>query len=219
VPHNIAMAVEAGTVLAQEMLKASADGSDDEIAATIEGSGVKGVTVDEVREWYRNAETYVPKLNHLPDGYWLASSLKQAPVVDAILLQMQWTTCTAPEGSGFVTGDTPLCPLTWWGDGVAGFGGGFAQSTTEVTFPVSPKACLFITHWRKQPWLPMTGWWVKDINRRTAHIAQRYVIVPSRSAETDALVEGSRESYGLPKVDKDVIGAPWRSKKRPPSST
>jgi hypothetical protein len=213
VPHNIAMTEEAGTVLAHEMLKASADDSNDEIAATIEGAGLKGVTVQEVREWYRNAETYIPKLNHLPDGYWLASSLRQAPVVDAILLRMQWTTCTTPEGSSFVTGDTPLCPLTWWGDGIAGFGGGFAQPTTEVTFPLSPKACLFITHWRKRPWLPMTGRWVKDINRRTAHIAERYIITPYRSADTDALVGESRETCGLPKVDRTVIGALFRSEK------
>jgi hypothetical protein len=99
VPSNIATVEESGTVLAREMLKASADDSDEEIAATIKDSGVEDVTVDQVREWYRNADTIVAKMD-MPEGYWLAASLELAPVVEAALLRMNWSLCRGPADYG-----------------------------------------------------------------------------------------------------------------------
>jgi hypothetical protein len=123
---------------------------------------------------------------------------------------MEWTTCEGPEDGTFLTGDTPVCPFTRWGPNQVGFGGGFANPNTEVTFPLNDRACLFLTHWNKPAWLPMKASWVREINRRTAHIAERYVIVPHRSPAIDALVEKSRVSVSLPKFDKKVIAEEYK---------
>jgi len=209
-PRHIKAVEEHGTILAREMIKHAANDSDEEIRIALEETGGAGrMTVEEVRDWYRKADTKVKGLV-APMGYWLAHSLHQAPTIEEILLQMEWTTCSGPDDGTFLTGDTPVCPRTRWGRSQVNFGGGFANPNTEVTFPLNDRTCLWLTHWRKPAWLPMKAGWVREINRRTAHIAERYVIAPRRSPAIDALVEKSRVSVSLPKFDKKVIAEEYK---------
>jgi hypothetical protein len=99
------------------------------------------------------------------------------------------------------------------GESVGIFGGGILQPRSEITFPINPTTCLFITRWAKPERMPMTAGWVRDVNRRTARIAGRYVIAPYRTTDVDAVVHEARASYGEPKIDPAAVGARYRAEK------
>jgi hypothetical protein len=124
------------------------------------------------------------------------------PKVAEILLQMNWCLCQAPANRHFVTSDSPVCVFSRPLPGYAAFGSGLIRPDTEITFPISPKLVLLISWRYKQTKAYVSsGAFVREMNRRMAWSAQRYVISPFCSRSTTELVREASATTRQPKMD------------------
>lgn len=117
------------------------------------------------------------------------------------LTTFAWTLCTAPPRSHFLTSDAPVCTFTRHQDGKASWGGGFGQANTEVSFPISPTTCLYLTRRRMPPRIRRGQTFVHELNRRTAAQAERYIISPFESKMAATLAERFAWTRKLPRID------------------
>jgi hypothetical protein len=199
-PRNIEAVKEMTTIFAIEGMKALADHPDELKGYLAQLKADEGIDwpLDEAVDALRNIEERL-KLS-IQNEYPLVASLQQAETIRDELMAMDWGMGEAPKDTFYLTGDTPLCVFLPSDDGRASFGGGFGQKAVEVTFPLSPNRCLFI---RRQASTQLS---LREINRRTAHVAEQYVISPYRSPPADAFVEHARQTHGLPKMDREEFG-------------
>lgn len=104
-----------------------------------------------------------------PKEIWLNNILfKRNPRIIAAVRAMNWTFLTFDEKPVFLTCDNPVFYFTDIGIG---------NPESEITFPISSKITLWAT-WRNdlpQDYIQTTKQVVKEINRRTAHNASRYI--------------------------------------------
>lgn len=94
--------------------------------------------------------------------YTTFSPMRHADVIFDQLKGMYWCLCTAPDSAHFITADTPVVVRFKKGKGF-GFGGGFGHATAEVTFPISPTVCIWLTRHNKYKRLRITSKFVKEI--------------------------------------------------------
>ncbi len=135
----------------------------------------------------------------------LIQSIEVAGPICDVLLKMHWCLCTAPRGQFFITGDTPLTVFAQMNKRQAIFSGlGLPQA--EVSFPVSPTVCLFLNRRRPQRYRRVSEQFVRKINRKTAWMAERYVISTRQTKAVAAWVAEAALTRGMPKVDPAVIG-------------
>lgn len=140
------------------------------------------------------------------DRYALAQSLQLTEAVSRQLEPMAWTLCVSDDPP-FITGDTPVCSFALFKDGSAIFGAGFGQPQVEVTLPLSPSVCLLMTHRPSQQRIRVSEARVREFNRRTAHIAERFVISTLATKGMSKLVAKARRTLDLPKIDRQEFGA------------
>ena len=104
-----------------------------------------------------------------PKDIWLdIIPPERSPLAVAAIRSMTWTFLTFEEEPAFLTCDNPLFYFRSMGVG---------NPESEITFPMSCYVTLLAT-WRndlRQEYVPVTQQLVKEINRRTASNATRYV--------------------------------------------
>ncbi len=131
----------------------------------------------------------------------LLQMIEFTEVMHTQLLQMNWCLCDAPRDSFFVTSDTPVTMFALDNDGMAIFGGGLGLAQIEVSFPLSPKRCLLLDRQRTQSHRRVSRKVVRDLNRRTAYMSERYIIAPYKSKGVASIVAQSAFTRSTPKVD------------------
>lgn len=121
------------------------------------------------------------------------------------LLEMNWCLCRAPSNSHFICSDSPLVCFVLDGDGRAAFGGGYSLPSVEVTFPISPERCLYLNRKPTQKYRAVSQEFVKEINRRTAWAAERFIIATDKTDQIKNICEWASQSTELPKIDKNEV--------------
>ncbi len=143
----------------------------------------------------------------------LAFSLQQATALPHFLEDMNWCLCEASDSQLFVTSDSPLVIFGPLEDGRATFGAGIGLPGAEVTFPLSPILCLQIDKYHTQKRRRVSREFVGEVNRRTAHMAERYVISQIKAKKVEALVQSAAWTYGHTKIDHEEIKERYKTKK------
>jgi hypothetical protein len=121
------------------------------------------------------------------------------------LLDMNWCLGIAPSDAFFITSDAPACPFILHEDGTATIGAGFGQRGVEVTLPLSPTVCLLIDRTHQCGRMRFSAPRVHDINRRTAQVAERFIISPHDTKRVRELVRRASGTWGAPKLDHDAL--------------
>lgn len=80
----------------------------------------------------------------------LAFSLSISGELFQTLLELNWSICDAPSGADFLTGDSPVTSIALFDDGMVQFGANFVHPNFEVSFPISPSVCLYLTKRQRQ---------------------------------------------------------------------
>jgi len=132
-------------------------------------------------------------------------SLLMTEDVHRQLLEMNWCLCRAPSNSYFICSDSPLVCFVLDRDGKAAFGGGYSLPAIEVTFPISPERCLYLNRKRTQQYRAVSQDFVKEINRRTAWAAERFIIATYTTEQIKNICEWASRSTDLPKIDKNEV--------------
>jgi len=207
-PRNLEAAEEAGQIVAHELLKAAAE---DRVAVEARLKRTQlGLSVEEATEALRHPKEHV-KIG-FSDKAPLAMSLSQTPDVIVALANMHWSLCVAPTGAFFITGDAPLCVFVPTRPGHAMFGGGMALPGVEITFPISPSLCLLVTWRARQRRMRVDGEFVDERNRRTAHMAERFVISPYRTRRIAEVVQEARVTLDKPKLNAEYVAQAVRAR-------
>lgn len=133
--------------------------------------------------------------------YATLSPLAQADAVCNELKKMYWCLCSAPKEWDFITSDSPVVVRFRKGDGVA-FGGGFGHPTAQVTFPISPRVCLYLSRTFNRKAVAVNPTFVKNANRRTAINAERYVFASQLSEGIEKLAKKYSVTRKQPRLDK-----------------
>ena len=128
------------------------------------------------------------------------------------LMNMNWCLCRAPSNVYFITRDCPLVCFVLNDKGAATFGGGFGLPQAEVTFPLSPTKCLYLSRQHTQKYRAMSKTFLKKINKRTAWAAERIVISYFKNNYVENLNELASISLNLPKMDKESLIDAFRKK-------
>lgn len=131
----------------------------------------------------------------------MAMSIFVTEAIHKQLLGMKWCLCRAPSGIEFITGDAPLVCFVLEPNGQAIFGGGYASQEAEVTLPLSPNKCLYLDHKHNQRYRAVSKKVVKEINKRTAWAAERFIIARYKSKYVDELLKWGSKSLEYPKMD------------------
>lgn len=135
----------------------------------------------------------------------LALSVLATQEIVTQLLEMNWSLCRAPKDAFFITSDAPVVIFIPDTDGTAGFGQGLAESAVEVTFPLSPSKCLYLCRRNIQRYRPMNKNAVRELNRRTAYNAERFLISSLQTEEIAQLISESAITLNQPKINKKEL--------------
>lgn len=160
------------------------------------------LTKDQVRALLFNFdENFIVKID---TKYATLSPLRHADAVCIELKKMYWCLCSAPREWDFITSDSPVVVRFRKGNGVA-FGGGFAHPTAQVTLPISPRVCLYLSRTFNRKSASVNSAFVKMVNRRMAINAERYVFASSMSEGIERLVKKYSDTRQSPRCDKAEI--------------
>lgn len=121
------------------------------------------------------------------------------------LMDINWCLCKAPSDCYFVTSDAPLVPFVLDNDGRALIGAGFGLDNVEVSLPISPFLCLYMSRKRMQGHRAVNNKFVMEINRRTAWNAERLIISHIKTKHVRELSSWASKSLSIPKIDKKLF--------------
>lgn len=168
------------------------------------------VSLEEFRELIANPRKYgEPTIN---EKYAIGESFNMAQAIHYWLMKMNWSICHTKGKRFFVTNDTPLNVFVQTEKGRAIFGGGFGLPNVEIAFPLSPKLCLWLDKRKGPRYRIMGADFVEEVNRRTIHMAERFVISPYKSNRIQRVVREFAAHYGKPKIDVEVIKERFKEK-------
>ncbi|MEI8015198.1 MAG: DUF4238 domain-containing protein [Nitrospira sp.] len=171
----------------------------------------KLLTKEQIREQLLNFdEHFIVKFDQ---KYVTFSPMVHSDAIFTELKKMFWCLSTAPAGMHFITSDSPVVVRFKKGDG-AGFGGGFGHPTAEVTFPISPTVCLWLSRHNRYKALPITSESVKNMNRRMAINSERYVFAHELRNGTESLVKKHSFTRQQPRLDKDEVIESIRARRK-----
>ena len=161
------------------------------------------LTVEETQKIIQSADKdFKFTMNEKPA---MLMSLLMTEDVHRQLLEMNWYLCRAPSSSYFICSDSPLVCFVLDSDGKAAFGGGYSLPAVEVTFPISPERCLYLNRKRTQQYRAVSQDFVKEINKRTAWAAERFIIATYKTEQIKTLCEWASRSTDFPKIDKNEV--------------
>jgi hypothetical protein len=161
-----------------EMIPTVFDKLDEELAARLQADPAMEETIAKHRE--EAGRVRLQYETNLPRDFWLKLVLPQtASRALATLNAMTWRFLTYDKNSAFLTSDNPV----YFHSGL-----GIGHPDSEVSFPISRDVVLWAT-WRGQEGFYGTGKHaVREINRRTASAATRYVFFSHEEAWVANLV-------------------------------
>ncbi len=161
------------------------------------------LTVEEVQNILENTDKNIKvKMN---EKVAMAVSISTTEALYTELLQMNWCLYRAPSNAFFICGDAPLVCFVLNPDGTAIFGGGFRLPNAEITFPISPEKCIYIDRKHPHKYRAVSHRVVKEINRRTAWAAERFIISTHKCNYSSELLQWSAKSIEKPKMDKKEL--------------
>lgn len=126
------------------------------------------------------------------------------------LMQMHWCICGIKGKHFFITSDAPLNVFVQTDKDKAIFGGGFALPNVEIAFPLSSKLCLFLDKRSTEKYKHVYSDFVSEINNRTVHMAERFVISPYCSNKIYRMIVTHPHNYGKPKIDSELFKERFR---------
>lgn len=92
-----------------------------------------------------------------------------------IIEKMAFRVLVSPEGSQFITADTPVSIYHPNYERVRPYGVGFINKEIEVTFPLSPELMLYASWNPGKREMKLTEGELKEYNRRTVVMADQYI--------------------------------------------
>lgn len=207
VPRTLEFCKEIGGVVGTYLLQ-EASKNPDEIKVVLEEcrekAGMENLpSLEEVQAFFLNIDEKFRVEVKRPPAL-LLSVIVTKTVIEQ-LLQMDWYLLHAPGDVYFITGDAPLTAFVLEKDGTATFGAGLSESDVEVTFPLSSSRCLYLCRRNTEQFSPVMEVFVRDINRRTAYMAERFIISPLRTREIQQLVRESSVTIKKSKIDKEIM--------------
>jgi hypothetical protein len=152
---------------APEVIESMFSQLDQELAKLAAIFPEKAETVDLRREEARRLQTQYEA--NMPKEIWLQLvSPRTTPQTLAALSTMTWRFLTFDKESAFLASDNPV----YYHSGM-----GIGKPDSEVSFPISSNLVLWAT-WRRdlrEGFFPMKEKLVREMNRRTAFAATKYV--------------------------------------------
>lgn len=143
---------------------------DDELVELGEKYPAKMDVVQKRRKELQDLRT--TKVSDIIHDIWLANiPPEKTPQTLEVLTQMTWRFFTTGEGSYFISSDNPLFFFRWMGIG---------KEQSEITFPITQNIALWAT-WRidiNEGYFSTPPQVIKEINRRTASMAHKYLYSP-----------------------------------------
>lgn len=214
IPRSIQAVRELGEAISMYMLK-DLTNQPDEIQKLLDEARREGVleddmTVDAIQNHLNEFESRL-KIT-FDKKYATGLSLFASGAVFRELINMNWCLCRAPSNMYFITSDCPLVCFVLNDDGSAQFGGGFRLPNAEVTFPLSPTKCLYLDRRHKHQYRAISKSFLKEINKRTAWAAERFIISHTKNKYVRRLNEWSSESTKLPIMDQKKLFKEFRKK-------
>lgn len=174
----------------------------DGFCASDEGKDCK-ITFEEFRQLMTGQrENYIVQVN---EKHAIGDSLLMSEAVYHNLMSMHWSIQYINGDHFFVTSDSPLNLFVQTNNGKAIFGGGIGLPNVEIAFPLSPKLCLWMMWKPLQIYCRASASFITEINRRTIHAAERYVVSTFKSNNIHKIVKEFAVSYDKPKIDATLV--------------
>jgi hypothetical protein len=177
VPRNIDVAREMGQIFIIEHQKLLARNPnklkrliDDYIADTDDQSML---SFDEMQKYLSDPEKYF-KIS-LNRKVALGMSLMGVSVKMEVIPTLHWCVCRNHGGTPFITSDCPVVAFAPIGNQKVIFNAFWYSPKLEVSVPLSPNVCLYLCRKHQPPNRAVSEAFVKEINRRTAFTAERFV--------------------------------------------
>jgi len=143
------------------------------------------------------------------EKYAMGESFNTAQLVYSCLINMTWSICAVQNKRFFVIGDAPMVVFAQTDKHKAIFGAGFGLPNVEIAFPLSPKLCLWMDKRKSARYRIVGADFVEEVNRRSIHMAERFVISPYKSNRIQNVVKEFAAHYGKPKIDAKAIKERW----------
>lgn len=164
-------------------------------------------------EQFPSVEEYQEELRHIEENYdvkvdkeiAVAYSLNVSRKIAIELLKLNWCLCEVLDGYTFITSDSPLVPFNLDKNGMVLRGGGFGLPGVQVSFPISPTKCLYLDRKSNDSYRRVNNTFVKEINNRTAFMAERFIMSHLKTKSTQKLTEKHAHTMEMPLMDKDVL--------------
>lgn len=121
------------------------------------------------------------------------------------LLKRNWSILVVPESNFFVTSDSPLTVFLPLPDARAKFGTGFGLPQVEISFPLSPQKCLFISTKQSSGIYRVSDRAVLEFNRRCIRMAQRFIYSSLNSPEIASFVNEFAGAFHESKIDRKKL--------------
>jgi len=138
-----------------------------------------GIPSEELREWLLNPDkNYTIKTD---PQYSLALALDFLKDFPKVFFGMKWAFLKATSDYKFLTGDNPLYYFDPTHNPRSFYGVGLFNKNIEVTLPLSKDMCAFGSWKHREGYIQAKNQWIKNINRRTAIAALRFVFASERS--------------------------------------
>jgi len=152
-------------------------------------------------------------LSEAPDRYNISMNKKAATGMSLIstsdilyeLIQMNWCLYRSPSKNHFITSDCPFVSFVLDDKGKAFFGAGIKLQNVEISFPISPEKCLYIDRKNNKRYRAVNKKVVKEINKRTAWAAERFLISHIRLKSVQNLCDWSSSTLNQKKIDKNEL--------------
>jgi len=213
VPRSVEAAAEIGVALAQELgqqLVTDSKRFERLYNDFVRDNGQDGMPpVGEARRLYRKLIEGPLQLNR---KVALGTSLKTTDVYIAGFLDLHWSVCDAPSGSPFITSDAPVTSIAIHKDGMAQFGGNLIHPNFQVSFPISPDVALYLSRKPRQARWRVGKKCVRELNRRAAYMAERFVYANLRSDLIVRLVRSFASTRDLGKIDPEEARRVFRER-------
>jgi len=215
VPRNIEVVREVGAAMMTSQMQEFAKNPKEIEKYLLRSKKEKGKekiqSVEEMQNILKNfEENFQVSMSKKPA---MAMSLLLTDEVISQLSNMNWCLCRAPHESFFITCDSPLVCFVLDKNGMATFGGGFGMPNAEVTFPLSPDKCLCLDRKHTQSYRAVSKKMVREINRRTAWIAERFIISKIKTNYVKGILKASSVTIKMPKMDKKKLIQNFKSTK------
>lgn len=179
VPHFIDFLKESQLVLAKKLAakQAQKDTRFIEIVAEINQRFGTEIDPEEARRTFVEGDYH---LAHRNNDFALSSMLRaNAKIMRILVEEFEHDLLYAPEGSQFITTDSPVMTLINQGDGSALFGVGFAHQQTEVFYPLNKRAAMHLRRDATRKKIHISSARVDQINRALMGWGQRYMYASS----------------------------------------